>query len=88
MSAWQTDTVAGPAAWASYFINGDASSLTSEEIAQADAWRALACGDDGDIVSCDGEPYFSKSTIAWRTTPYRAGDVVDYAILYRVKDPE
>jgi len=85
MSSYHTDTVTGPAEWSNYLINGDKSGLTPEEVRWADEWAALECG-DGDIVSCDGEPYFSRSTFAWRTTPYTGGDVVDYQILYRVPD--
>jgi hypothetical protein len=73
----------GPAAWASYFINGDASGLEDDEIVQADAWA-----DDlpGFIVSCEGEAYFSSSRDAWYTTPYKAGDVIEYTIHIIAKD--
>jgi hypothetical protein len=87
MSSYQTDTVIGPAAYASYFINGDASGLSDEERAQADAWAAFECGSAGNIVDCS-EPYYSNGRYAWRFTPYNGGEVCDYAILYRVPDQE
>lgn len=74
----------GPAAWASYFINGDATCLDDDEIEQADAWAATL-GEGAAIVSCEGEPYFSSSFWAWQTTPYRAGDVIEYVVHYRVE---
>lgn len=36
----QTFTIPGPDHWASYLVNGDASSLTDEDRAKADAWTA------------------------------------------------
>lgn len=67
----------GPAHWACYFINGDASGLEDDEIAWADAWA-----DDlpGFIVSCGEEAYYSSNPDAWYTTPFKSGDVLDYTI--------
>lgn len=51
-------SIPAPAAWASYLVNGDASGLTPEERAQADAWLAR---EGVRIVGTepDAEPYFS-----------------------------
>lgn len=50
-------TITGPDSWAPYLVNGDASSLTAEEVAAANRWMdregaafvvGLADGEDGD----------------------------------------
>ena len=73
------DTIPGPAAYASYYINGDASGLEAEEVRAADEW--LEVHDVFDVIDCSDEAYFSSSTFAWGHTPYRAGDVLDYTIM-------
>lgn len=67
----------GPAHWASYFINGDASGLEEDEIVWADAWADAL---PGFIVSCVGEQYYSSHRDAWWTTPFKSGDVLEYVI--------
>jgi len=73
------DTIKGPAAYASYYINGDASGLEEDEIRRADEW--LEIHDVFDVIDCSDEPEFSSSSDAWGHTPYRAGDVLDYTIM-------
>lgn len=51
------DTVAGPAHWASYLVNGDASGLEPHDRAMCDAWQASL---DLRIVGIvDAEPWFT-----------------------------
>lgn len=38
VNALEREYIAAPAIWASYFINGDASGLSKQEIAKADKW--------------------------------------------------
>jgi hypothetical protein len=93
--------VTGPAFWASYFINGDASSFDysntpdnpdagDNEQSQADAFLKWACGTDdpnthGEIVSCSDESFF-----AWRHDATQFGalacDCVEYTVLIYRKD--
>lgn len=84
-------TVTGPAYWASYFINGDASGLSAEEKAQADAWLAregvasVAC----DAADEDGEPLGPRFTWSFGLHApecgVSGGDVLDY--LCTLKEP-
>lgn len=72
-----------PAYWASYFINGDASSLDDEEQAQADTWlkrenvevidiRRYASGDAVD-------PHFTwHMQIHAPEVDYSGGDAIEY----------
>jgi hypothetical protein len=72
------DKVTGPACWASYFINGDASGLTDEEVAQADAW--LHREEVINVVDC-GEPHFSWSMCFYAPEMNcTGGDVVEYTV--------
>lgn len=73
------ETVVGPAAWASYFINGDATGLEPGEEAQADAW--LAWHGAIDVVDCGDETWFASNGDAWHTTPFLAGDVCEYTLM-------
>ncbi|MEY9235376.1 hypothetical protein ABIF78_007699 [Bradyrhizobium japonicum] len=50
MAKFDTVTGTAPSHWASYFINGDASGMEDEEIAQADAFAAWL---GGSIVDCE-----------------------------------
>lgn len=62
-----------PAYWASYLVNGDASGISDEDLELCDEW--LRDNLELIVVSCDGEPYFSRYNDAG--TP-GAGDVLDY----------
>lgn len=76
--------VTGPACWASYFINGDASGLETGEQAKADAWMAR----EGlrsivsDATDEDGEPEGPRFTWSMRLHApelgCEGGDVLDY----------
>lgn len=74
----------GPSYWASYFVNGDASGLTPEEKAKADAWLereqvAVVCLDDG-------EPWFTWSYRLYAPEcDCGGGEVVEYICLERTK---
>jgi hypothetical protein len=46
----ETVTATAPSHWACYFINGDASGMEDEDIAQADQFAAWL---GGNIVSCE-----------------------------------
>jgi hypothetical protein len=70
----------GAACWASYLINGDASGLSDEERALADAWCERELGPNAAIVDC-GEPYFTWHYDLHTGAPYRGGDVVDYRVV-------
>src|SRR6516164_645985 len=65
----------GAACWASYLINGDASGLSDDERALADAWCDRELGPNDAIVDC-GEPYFTNHYDLYTGAGYRAGDVV------------
>ena len=53
----------GAACWASYLINGDASGLSEEERALADAWCERELGPNAAIVDCSDCP--SVETLAY-----------------------
>jgi hypothetical protein len=82
-------TVTGPADWASYFINGDASGLSAEEKAQADAWldREQIASVVSDATDEDGESKEARFT--WSMRLYApeldcsGGDVLDYVCTMR-----
>lgn len=67
-----------PAAWASYFVNGDASGITDTERAQADAWLAREKVRVIDVAE-GAEAYFSRS-VQWYApeVDYSAGDLLEY----------
>ena len=74
----KTETYTLPAHWASYLINGDASSFDlydegDAEIASIDRW--LEANNLGLCVGCGDEPYFSR----WNDGPSDlAGDMLDF----------
>lgn len=82
----RTETITGPAHWASALVNGDYSGLSDEEAAWCRAWYA-DLGDGADVVGCAEEPRFS-----WHYDLHAnghcpvgvtGGDVIDYVVLYR-----
>lgn len=80
----QFDTITAPAAWAAYFINGDASGLSEEEKAQADAWCTREGVARSDFVSCDDAPRFTWSLRLYAPElGASGGDVLDYTYLVR-----
>lgn len=82
-------TVTGPAYWASYFINGDASGLEEGEQAKADAWldREGIHSVVSDATDEDGESREARFT--WSMRLYApeldcaGGDVLDYVCVMR-----
>lgn len=52
-------TLIAPADWAPYFINGDASGLSAQEIIAADVW--LGRENVARVLTDRGEPFFSWS---------------------------
>jgi hypothetical protein len=76
----QTFTTPGPAFLASALINGDASGLSDEDMAELDWFTSYIEG--ADVVDC-GEPYFSKSFGLFSTGRYSAGNLVEYTCIRR-----
>ena len=70
----------GAACWASYLINGDASSLSDEERKQADQWCERELGPNDAIVDC-GEAWFTWSYRLYTGCACIGGDVVDYRVM-------
>ena len=70
----------GAACWASYLINGDASGLSGDERALADAWCDRELGPNAAIVDCS-EPYYSNHYDLHTGDKYRGGEVVNYRVL-------
>lgn len=75
--------VAGAAAWASYFINGDDSGIDADEKALADAWlenNAVAMPIDTHCEEGEenAEPYFSWSYGLHTGDDCSGGDLLDY----------
>jgi len=78
----RTETAAGSAYWASYFINGDDSGLDDAEIALADAW--LESQGDCDItLDSDAEPYFSWGYGRETGADCAGGDLLDYTLIFQ-----
>lgn len=70
--------ITAPAFWASYFINGDRSSLSEAEKDQADRWLARECIGRDDFVDC-GEPHFTWSMHVYAPEmECRGGEVATY----------
>ena len=81
MAKLRVDAVTGPAHWACYFINGDASGLDDADIAHADDWVArngcpVSIADDD-----EGRFTWSYDLHAGYADAPRGGTVVDYIIL-------
>ena len=78
MAQLETVTYTAPAEWASYLINGDASGLEDNDIAECDAWLEdimapgmygpVDCEDMGFCQSCDAVRQF-------------VGDVCEYTFM-------
>jgi hypothetical protein len=69
-------TVIAPAAWASYLVNGDASSLSDAEVAQADRYvKGVRI-----VSTVDGaEPYFtSRFQLYGGIENAACGEVIEY----------
>lgn len=82
---FKVTSVTGPVYWASYLINGDASSLSDEERAQADAFAAWV---GGPIVDCDEETHFSNWSDARHIGYNLGGDVATYTAHVDLTDAE
>jgi hypothetical protein len=68
----------GPAAWVSYLINGDASSMSPEDLEACDDWQTKI--EPWYVVSVeDGEPRFTWSYRLYGGTA-SGGDVIDYIV--------
>jgi hypothetical protein len=73
------DQITGPAHWASYLVNGDASGLLDDEKAKADAW--LEREGVAYVVGCSDNAHFT-----WHMRLYapeldcEGGDVLDYTV--------
>lgn len=70
-------SITGPACWASYLVNGDASGIDTTEREHADAWLLL--NEVANVVDCEDEPRFTwyygvHDTLATCS----GGDVIDY----------
>jgi hypothetical protein len=74
----RAETVSLPAFLASALINGDTSGLSDFDLKWVEA--AIAYCAPGRIVSCEGEPYFTR----WCELPgfTLACDVLDFVVLY------
>lgn len=79
---YETETYVLPAHWACAIINGDTSGMEDEEIEVMDDW--FKQNGQPNIVSCDGEPYFSHSNEACTL----ACDVFDYTALIEVEEED
>jgi hypothetical protein len=78
-------TITGPAAWASYLINGDASGLEPGEQAKADAWlaregvRRVVCDAPGEDEDSPQEPRFTwHMGLHCPELECSGGDALDY----------
>lgn len=69
--------VIGPAFWASYLVNGDASGLTADEKARADAW--LARESVRVVSTADDTEWFTNALDIYAPEcGYRAGSAITY----------
>lgn len=71
-----TETYSLPAYWASYLVNGDASSMEEAEQAQCD--RFVADKGLGGCLNCSDESSFSRFHDAQYITGFVAADVLDF----------
>ncbi len=82
----EVTTATAPAHWASYLVNGDASGFDyyntpthaagDEDKAQCDRWLNRLAEDGWRVVSCEGEPYFARSSDAG----VRNCDIIEYVL--------
>jgi hypothetical protein len=72
--------IEGSAYWASYLINNDASGLTDEEVALADAWLVANGLEHSPCVDV-GEPFFSWSYGFHTGADCQGGDLAEYTFL-------
>jgi hypothetical protein len=72
----------GPAAWASALVNGDQSSLTTDDVIAMNHWRDAWLEQGEHVVGIvDGaEPHFSRNYHLYDRR-YQGGDVIEYQIL-------
>ncbi|CAA2141625.1 hypothetical protein HYPP_02646 [Hyphomicrobium sp. ghe19] len=76
------ETIEGPSWAASYLINGDASGLTDEEIAQVDAWLKREGFSKHQCVSCSDVPRFTWSYgVYFPEGDCEGGEVLEYTFL-------
>lgn len=80
--ARETFTMPASAYWASYLVNSDASGLTDEELALADAWLTRQGLETADFWFVE-EPYFSWSYGLHTGAECAGGDLLDYQVTRR-----
>jgi hypothetical protein len=84
VSKFETDTVEAPAYWACYLINGDASGMEDDEIAECDRW----CESLGEwsIVGCPSEESEHFGRFYFPVARRWLGcDLVTYELLKEIK---
>jgi hypothetical protein len=80
MSKIEVEVVTMPAAWASYLVNGDASSLTESEVAAADAYtKGVTVVGVHEYADATNEPRFTRAFRIFGGTS-DAGEVLDYTV--------
>jgi hypothetical protein len=73
----QFETITGPAYWASYLINNDASGIEADEKARADAW--IKRNNVANVVDCEEESRFTNHYQLYDPlADCTGGDVLDY----------
>jgi len=73
-------TIFAPSFWASALINGDQSSLSTDDVIALNAWRRRELEEGEAVVSTKGEAFFSRVTIIG-PGQFFVGNVVEYQIL-------
>jgi hypothetical protein len=75
----EVDVITGPAHWAGYFINGDASDLAPDDKKAADRW--LKKIEPWYVVgTTDDEERISNHYDIHSGTDFRSGSVIDYIV--------
>lgn len=81
-------TITGPAAWAAYLINEDASGLSPAEKSQADAWLAREAIPRPCSMLDQSERFTWSLPLYAPECQAQGGHVVDYVYLKTLPKPE
>lgn len=90
MQSFVTKEETAPAHWTVAIINGDNSHMSEAEDKALDKWAASLELDGFELmhitIADDAEPYFGVWLQDWGQPEVKAGDLLDYTVVYRKLD--